>query len=310
MSISDLFQDDSGKDATWKKAYAVVAKQLPVPSHVWRLVRCGWQAQADAREFLKILGFTRINPHCLLDAAELTSENPEIIDVNQFEKAIQILGLRYSAVVMAVNYVCRTVLNGKPVTGYKRLLEDLMKNIEIGYKVGARTMDLGLEGGALLGFSTSLGLLLLLLEEPKAIKEWILHTKDGARVDKATELKLFECEHYQVAALALQQLGFGHEMAIGTCCAHGGFDADSPITDRSILRWKAGYQWIEALKGGRNYPGDVEMRNFFKELCPPAPNAPKNLTLDVLYTEVNRVRREGSNWIWHLPKKEILAPES
>ena len=68
------------------------------------------------------------------------------------------------------------------------------------------------------------------------------------------------------------------------------------------MRWKAAYLWIEALKEGRNFPGDLEMRNYFPSIAPPKERSQKNPVLEVLHTEVARVRKDGSQLTWHLPK--------
>jgi len=300
-NLIDLLGETALKDPTWKKARDVVAQHLVPPSHVVHLFRSAWNGQADGREFLKVLGFSRLNPACLLDAAGLPASS-ESNDASQIEQALQILGPRLSAVVLAVNLFCRVILSKKPTSAWRRILEETMTNIEIGYKLGARVFDLGVEGGSLIGFSISAGYGLLLAHNERAFKDWMFKRPADLSRDRKLELKFFNCEGYQISALALQQLGFGHEIAIGVACATGGLKNGHLDLERGAFHWKAAYKWVEALRDGRNYPADLQVRNYFPETAPSQPGQAKNVVLEVLYTEIAKVRQGGSKWTWHLPR--------
>lgn len=298
---SPLPAEPSFKDETWETAGRVVARTLNFPSTAWLLIRQAWISPVSEKEFLKLLGFSRLNPLALFAAAELPIPT-EKLEVAEAERALQVLGIRFSAVVLAINYSCRAALMSKPPQLWIKIYSDLITDTEIGYKMGLKTFELGGEGGALMGFSRHIGKALLLSNEPKSYRNWQQKTHDGQESDKKCELEFFGCQPYQVAALALQQLGFGSSVSFGMACGAAPYFSDEMNLDSETMRWKAAYVWLEALIAGRNYPADLSLRNYFRELTPQQSGQSPNLTLQSLYVEISKIRQNGSKWIWHLPK--------
>lgn len=307
---SDYLQENTSRDPTWRAAHEIVQKQLAVPTQLWRLIRTAWQGQLDSKEFIKLLGFSRINPVCLVQAAEIDTAG-KAPTVEQLEQALQVLGIRYSAVVLAINFSCRAALQKKPPSTWRSIFEEMMVNVEIGYKLGGKAFDLGIEGGVLVGFANHCGIAVLLRHDPKTTKNYYLalkQMKEGAPADRKNEISLFGCEPYQVASLAMQQLGFGLEVALGVALGTGQLNPAFLEFDQGIARWKAAALWIHALRTGRSYPAEVDMRNYFSEITPPAPGATnQNVVLQALYTEVSKVKSQGSRWLWHLPRPSYEA---
>lgn len=302
MDYNVFLTDSTAKDPTWSEAYRIVKTGLMVPSHVFRLFKEGWNGAIEPKQYLKVMGFSRLNPACLLDAAEFDTEN-EPVEGNSISHAITYLGIPFSAVVLAVNLTSRIILKSKPRTGWKRLLQDMITNIEIGYKFGLHVSEVRVEGGALIGFSKYAALGLLMATKPQAYKKYqdLCRAQEHVSHDEITEI--FGCALYQVTAFTLQQLGFGTEIAFGVALGDGRIDAEHLTLDRDVLRWKAAYQWIEALRRGRNFPADIAMRNFFPEVAPASTlNGERNITLEVLHTEISKLRSAGSLWTWHLPR--------
>lgn len=296
-----LLETPEIKDPTWEEAQRIVEKGLRFPSPLINLIRNSWSGLIVPQDFVKFLGFTGLNPACLIDAAEMPTDGtaPNSDDVNH---AVQTLGIRFSAVVLAVNVTVRNVLKSNPGPGWRRLLEELATELEIGYKLGVRVSELGLEGGLLAGFFPYAGVGLLSAVKPEEYKIWSRETKKFGTLGRKRVVEIFDCEPYQVSALVLQQLGFGTEIAFGAALAVGKLNPKHIEIDSGARRWKAGYEWIHALKDGRNYPADVTLRKFFPTITPPTDRSKKNPLLEVLYTEIGKMRHDGSQWTWHLPR--------
>lgn len=295
------------KDPTWARAFTIARRRLPVATQAWRLVNYSWNGALDTQDFVRLLGFCDCNPACLLDAAEMRSQIKGAKS-EEIQQACGVLGLRLSGLVVAINSTTRRILETKPPPLWKSLFQDWITNIEIGYRFGARVMDLGLEAGALVGFAAQLGHGLLLANDARSYREWTLKAKDQ-KSSASIETNLFGCEIYQVAALALQQLGFGPDAAMGIATAHTA--AKPPyfeLTENSI-RFQAATQWVQALKLARDYPADPRMRNFFTDCAPPTDKSKRNVVLEVIYTEVAKIRGNGSAWTWHLPKPGYAETE-
>jgi hypothetical protein len=298
MEQRNYLDEFRAKDPTWYQAAKIASLQLKASSSVWRLIRNGWNGLFDPTEFVRALAMCHINPAPLLNAANIDSKGRA--QLSDAEKAVQFLGVRYSSVVIGINYTCLCILRSKPPPVWRPIFEEMMTRVEIGYKLGSRAHELGFEGGALIAFAKTAGLGVLLSNAPKLFREW--HSMNQGASGKKLQLEKFGCEAFQVSAFILQQLGFGPEISLGSAIATGGLDPKHISIDREILRWKAAFLWIEALRTGRNYPKEVEMRNFFPEIQPPTQPQEKKVALEVLYTEVARVKRDGSKWTWHLPK--------
>jgi hypothetical protein len=298
-SSSSFFQESTVTDPTWVEALTIVRRQLPVPSHITNLIRCGWNGMIEPVEYIKVIGFSELNPNALLTAAEFDMDQK--LDAAAVEHAISYLGIRFSAVVLAINYTTQSFLKHNPPAGWKKLLREMITSIEIGYKLGGHVSDLGVEGGALIGFTRHAGLGILMADKPKEFSKYNAMARKRAKYQNQEEMEIFGCSAFQVAALAIQQLGFGPEIALGTALGTGKLDPRHITVEVDALKWKAAYLWIDALREERNYPGELDMRNFFPAIRP-AGSGERNMKLEILHADVGRIMREGSPWVWHLPK--------
>ncbi|RMG42426.1 MAG: hypothetical protein D6719_06440 [Candidatus Dadabacteria bacterium] len=294
----------TSRDPSWQRAHDLVQKYFAIPAHVWRLFRHAWYGEAEPVDFLKVMSFARLNPLCLLYAAE-TYKPEEQATSESLEHAIHMLGIRLSSIVLAVNFATRKILASNPPPIWKDYTRELITLIEVGYHMGSRTPELGPEGGAMAGFSALIGEGVFLAENPRDYREY-LRLKTQKRVPEREkrnyQARVLGCESYQIASLTIQALGFGSEMALGVALGSGKLRIDHRDVEREVLRWWAAHDWVVALREGRNYPSRPELRQFFSELIPPRQGAPKNPSLEVLYTEIARIKTHGSTWIWHLPK--------
>jgi len=294
-----FFDESALRDPTWKRALTIVKQELAIPSNVWTLIRNGWTGALNITEFVHHLGFCRFNLHSLILAANIQREGDEP-EIDVLRRAIMNLGIPMSTVILTINMVCQRVLATKPPTVWRPIFEQMMACIEIGTKLGGRTSMIDSTGGALIGFSRGAGLAILMAHDGAAFRKWYGLT-NGVE-SRELLVQMFGCESYQVAAFALQQLGFGTEIAVGAAIATNQMQVGSTSFGPEVVRWRAAFQWIDALREGRGYPAEIGLRSFFPELAPPRDPSRKNTVLEVLYTEVAKVKRQGSSWTWHLPK--------
>jgi hypothetical protein len=287
-------------DDSWDSAFATAHACLDVPTNLSALIRNSWSGIWDTRDFMRNLGFIVMNPKCLLRAADIQVTEGEVGNAQDVDRAVQLLGVRSSVVVVAINYVCQTVLDKNPPDRlWSGIFREMMNLIEIGYKFGGRADGIGTEGGMLMGFARSIGLAILLAQYPKEFGEWFSKTRG---VDNPQFVRnAFGCESYQVGAAAIQQLGFGSDIAIASALAVGHLNHDLIEVPKHILHWKAAYLWIECLRNGQSYPADAGSRYCFNGLTPPSFGQPCPPALSTLYSQVAQVRRQQSSWMWHLP---------
>jgi len=297
MATQEMILPDKVTEPTWSRALRIVQSKLVVPVHVWKLVRAGWGNMELDQELLSHIAQTSVGAGFVYDAAQ-----PDILGtasvVVSADDAIKSLGPRLLAAVLAVNYSCRTILRYHPPAHWEKLFREMITLIEVGSKIGARVPKIGVEGGIIMGFARPIALAFLLVSFPKEFRKWYLG--GGEKKPKSFELEMFGCETYQVSSFVLQQLGFGAELAMGAALGTGPIAAKHLVVSDEAKRWKSAALWIDALAGGRSFPGNVEAREFFPELR--VEGGKPNTVLEVLYTEVGRVYKNGSAWTWHLPR--------
>jgi len=304
----ELAFDQSGmgvKDTSWDRALDAVRSTMQVPAALSTLIRGAWGNHISPKDFFRLLGFPGANSACLVRAAESTQEGslPTSIDV---EEAIEKLGVRNAAVTVAVNFVCQSMLDAAPPDKvWMPILKRLMSDVEIGYHVGLSAERIGTEEGILVGFSYWAGVAVFLARHPREFSEW--HAAKKTKGERLPSLSLFGCEAFQTGAMALQQLGFGADVATAAAIATGDLQTDLVELKPDVGTWRAARHWVSALSKGELYPEDRTAQAMFHDLIPPPlyelgreDSLPTHLAM--LHDHIKQVRDSQSTWTWHLPK--------
>ena len=286
-------------DPTWNKANEIVNEYFPITTQTWQLVKASWYGEADLVRYVRTISFSYLDPKCLLVAAEMNDPAEFEPDVNTLQQAIQFLGVKLSAVVLSTELVCRMVLKTQPKNYWQRIFRDMITSIEIGYRFGSKCKDLGLEAGALMGLARYAGSSILLASNHQKYKE-LESLKEEKGYGRA-QRELFGCQDYQIAAIVLQKLGYGSDVALGAALGVGKIIGEHNTYSREILTWRNAVHWISAIESGKPYPDERTINRFFSELAPPGPDA-ENLNLNALAEEVKTVVENGSSWMWHVPR--------
>lgn len=288
------------QDDSWSHASAIVASTARIPSNLPHLVRACWNDLIAPAEFVRLLAGPGLPTRSLLSAAQIPKlEGP--IKQPDLYAAVDILGVKASSIILAINCICERTLNSGPATRiWAPLFKEMMSEIEIGYHLGITVEQVGHERGMLIGFSRLAGLALLLIKSPKAFTKWYERTQ-GKSDDRTDILSVFGCEPYQVSTMLMQQLGLGAEVALATASTLGDLDTMVVERDPILHTWRATYLWLHALKDGNDAPSCETARTTFAELCvaPGARGIPEHLAM--LQEQVAEVRQNQSLWTWHLP---------
>lgn len=292
------FEESALKDPTWKRALGLSQEvQSTLHSQVWSLVRSSWVGSMSSQEMIRALGFARLNPWWLIRATDFGA-GVGFPDAEAVSHAIESLGVQQSAVVLTVGHFCQLVAERKPPRGWRALFESVAAAVNTGRVFGSRVLSIGAGGGGLMGFARYVPNLVLLAHDPESAESCVTAEQ---KLDSERVLSKFGCEPYQIAAMTLQQLGYGPHTSLGVALAHGKLNPVHIELGDEVKHWEAAYLWCEALIDGRNYPARPEVRTFFSEVAPP-PAGSRNQLLETLYTEVARVRSKRAEITWHLPK--------
>ena len=303
----ELAFDQSGmgvKDTSWDRALDAVRSTMQVPAALSTLIRGAWGNHISPKDFFRLLGFPGANSACLVRAAESTQAGSLLTSID-VEEAIEKLGVRNAAVTVAVNFVCQSMLDAAPPDKvWMPILKRLMSDVEIGYHVGLSAERMGTEEGILVGFSYWAGLAILLGRHPREFAD--LFKSADAAPSRQLVTEAFGCEAYQAGSLALQQLGFGPDVATAAAIAVGDLRTDLVDVKPEVATWRAARLWISALGRGELYPADESAQQAFPELIPPPlyelGRDELPLHLAMLYQHTKQVREQQSAWTWHLPR--------
>ena len=290
-------------DESWDMARQLVHKHLSAASLTWRLIHNAWLGAIDEKEFVKLFCFTRLPTAGILRAANMPDDDKS--SVENITQAVKTLGVPLASVVVGIQLSCYLALKQQPEPIWKKTCFEMMALVEIGYRFGSRVRELGPAAGALAGFGVGCGMLIALNENPTYLSEWL-----GKSPPRPSTLSIFGTEVSQISGFMLQHLGYGHEAAFGAAFGSGIYSKAALEFSSQSLTWIAACRWIESLRNSRNYPRDMVLRAAFPAIAPPAVGSGlRNTTLEVLYSEVAPVVRDGSQWSWHLPKHSYEETE-
>jgi hypothetical protein len=294
MDLSQEVNEDS-----WTVAYDVVKTAATIPANLPHIMRACWNDLMGTTEFVRLLGSPGIPARCLIRAAHLPQRD-EQPQAPELTAAVEILGPKAAAVMLAINCICERTLDSGPANRiWSPLFKEMMSEIEIGYHFGTTVQRVGHERGMLIGFSRLSGLALLLIRFPEQFVTW--YTETGGKGTPQQALKAFGCEPYQVSSILMQHLGLGTDVALVTASTLGNLDNTVVEVKPTMQSWRATFRWLQALKNGEDAPSCEESRQTFAELCvaPGETRVPHHIAL--LHEQVAEVRKSSSRWTWHLP---------
>lgn len=293
-------RSDDLNDESWTRAYSIVRSAARIPQNLPHLVRACWNDLVTPTDFVRLLASPGLPLRSILRAANIP-HTKDAIKQPELVAAVDTLGVKASALILAINCVCERTLDSGPSTKiWSPLFKDMMSEIEIGYHLGLSLEQVGHEQGMLVGFSRLAGLALLLVSAPKAFAPWYEKTK-GLSTDCNETNLIFGCEPYQVSSILMQHLGLGTEVALATASTLAQTETSVIEVQPTLQNWRATYEWLHALKNGEESPPCERSRMSFVELCPDNNHGHIPEHLAMLREQIAEVRQSQSLWTWHLP---------
>lgn len=284
-------------DSSWDNALNLVHEALGASNSLARLIQMSWLGGLSAQAFLNGMQANGVSPARLMRAARI-HENP-VPDINA---AVGQLGLKRSAIVLAVQVICASTVEQRQADeSWMPILRELINYVEIGYHFGICADRIGPDYGMLIGFAHYLGTSLLLA----ARKQGSTDSTSCQKALMAPEYlsQEFGCEPFQVSSLALQRLGFGPELAATAALALGRLHNDSLTIDPLVKDWSAASDWILALRIGERTPNRKSSRERYHELIPPDADIPLPTHLEILHAQMQEIRENDSSWYEHFVVK-------
>ncbi len=308
MTQQELHIIPQESDPSWRCALELVRTTLDIPTVLPALVKNSWSGLYETKDFMHGIGFPGSCPRSLIRAAQMTAQGEQETPAD-VERAVSVLGVQFSSVIVAVNFVCRAALMQRPPQAlWTPLFREMMTAIEVGYHFGCIAPDIGAAGGALMGFSHNAGLAVLLAHDVQRFADWRSEESDENSRQKA--LQFYGCEPYQVGAMTLQQLGFGPQIALAAALASGKLRHELIEVIPEVSLWRASSYWIDALRRGADFPTDAEARATFDHLPPAGVDGRTTESNAEFYGQFEQLTLNNSTWMWHLPKGSYEETEA
>lgn len=288
------------RDDTWGAALQAIQATVRIPSNLPTIVRGSWLGTFTPDTIVRALAIPGYSPECLVKAAGLPQQEGGCSS-QYLLTAVDILGVKASSLILAINCICELVLDSGPAGRvWTPLFKDMMAEIEIGHHLGFHADAIGTEQGMLVGFARLGGLAALLGSHPAEFSDWYLATQGKSSSKEA--IARFGCEPYQVSALLLQHLGFGAEIAMSAAVTLGHLHPAVVEAKPSLDLWNTTYHWLHALKAGERAPRNDIARDSLPDIARFFNEEPIPVHLQALLDAVHQVRTGESSWTWHLPR--------
>lgn len=181
----------------------------------------------------------------------------------------------------------------------QKVLAKLCRNFNLGWYIGKAIPAISPAVGAVGGAFRVLGLLPILLHDPKGFKEyWSKIYNPKQQIDIQFEYMRWRCNSLQIACLLCQQLGLGINRAIPLMRA---MLSKSPVLhqDAEEQQYRSTEIWLNAFIGGRETPEIPLPPRFY-------PNRDKLVDLQQKAAEISNW--DGSWWLTQ--DKRSISPQT
>ncbi len=243
---------------SWTKARSILKAMGPVPSSVGNTVKCLWKDHLASVESNTIeISFSSKSAVRLVDkssvlkmplyfaAQDLYPERFSEVQEDEASTAlIRILNPGLFAAFLSLVYLHRRFNKICPMELWEELSKEYVLNTELGYLLGKSSERIGKAVGTLMGGARFAALALLLKNNPDG---FLTYRAKRKAVDVHYEHEHWGCDHGQIAALIIKNLGFATEQ-FQIAGAIRGY-AMEPLKDQ-YKAWNAAVALMDGVKAG------------------------------------------------------------
>lgn len=303
--MDDQNLNDSQNEIAWATARRHAAFLSPIPSSVNSAIQTLWtnhlttvgagaEALITAESFAALRRVDRTAklkaPIYFAAQALFPDAFATIQDDNTSDALLRILGPGLFASFLGMIYLHRRLSKICPADAWENLSKEFVLNIELGYLVGSAIPKLGPALGALIGGMRYAALGTFLIRSPDIYSRY--RNRFKKRFDIAFEIQQWGCEHSQICAYIIKDLGFIPDIIE----ASAAFRQTLPINQvlgPEMLKWRAGLFWIDSIKNGKIQPSEQEVLTTLQ--------AGKN-EIEAVRKKSDELFRDGSTFTWMLKK--------
>jgi len=271
---------------SWQIARAVVARFRPVPWFIWRLSNYSFGKSGPTRPISEgfVLGLRRLLFAAASDEVLGAGEK-----INNVRKALKVLSPDVLTAVAVIHAISRRLATKDFGRIWRSVLDEAIMRSRIGFIVGEKDPMFGPGRGMLAGFSSRIGLAILLadgnLEEAEQTIERIANGEDS----ETAALEVYNCRPVQVSAMALSAAGCGRDSAFGIIGDQNNQNISQAGVSEEKARWRAAYYIVEQLRAGTAEEVSADLWDLLK-----LEESDKQRIME----EVHILSRRGHGWNW------------
>lgn len=295
---------DSDSEASWTIARQISGLLGPIPPALIDALKALWKSHTEAKQaetqvpinddcfrFTRILDRTpKLRTPLCTAAGALYSDrfqsSPEQADAKTL---LNVLQPGMFAVLLGQLYFHRRVSKLRTEDDWTRLTKDLAINTELGYVVGNTSPALGAAEGMLMGGIRQLALAALLVKNPENFAKY--RRTAGRKFDVELERQMYGCDHAQIAAYFIFDMGFRKDM-LEVAQAVRKFGRQVANLPPQLQVWRAAIAFIDFLKAGICPPPEPSLAQQLQITAAPS--------FEVLKAKHTQLQDNGSSFTWLL----------
>ena len=251
---------DFNSEESWATTRRYTSFLMPIPpsiSYVLQLLRADYLASLQTGT-VRVQSTTLSALHMIEISAKLkapiyfaaTELYPDRVDVLQEDDTVKalcdVLGPGLLGSVLALVYLHRRINKICADPQWETLSKEMVLNMELGFLVGSAVPKLGAADGVLAGGIRYAMLAPFLIATPEYFKRY--RNLKHRRFDLQHEHKIWGCDHSQIAAFMLKELGFSLDLRANSHALRM-FDDDEFCTlPPELANWRAVLRFIDTIK--------------------------------------------------------------
>lgn len=291
---------DPNSEESWQMARRHSAFLSPIPPSVLYAIQALWKNHCEALvpgeqvgiSQESLLAIRRVDKTAKLKAPiyfAATALYPErfqnLKEDDTSSALLEILRPGLFASLLGMVYLHRRLNRICTAPEWETLSKEMVLNMELGFILGSSVSAVGPGLGTLLGGIRYVALATFLLRSPDIYTRY--RNRFKRRFDSSHEQNQWGCDHGQISAYLIKDLGFTKDI-LETSTA---FRAGSVQPTREMRLWNAVLRWIDGLKDGKP-PGRGDEAFELVEA--------EDSDLQVLNERVEHLLKHGTSFSWML----------
>jgi len=285
-ALLDSLPGQGSEIESWQISRGVVARFRPVPWFIWRLCNYSFGKSGPAKKVSEgfVLGLRRLLFAAASDEVLGAGEK-----VNNVRSSLKVLAPDVLTSVAVIHAISRRLATRDLERVWRSILDESIMRARVGFIIGEKDSMFGPGRGMLAGFSSRIGLAILIATGSSNEAEKFMELVANGEDPETAALETYACRPVQVSAMALSAAGCGRDAAFGIIGDTSGKLAPDSVANEERSRWRAAYLLVDCLRAGGEETISEDLWSKLK-----LDESDQQRILE----EVHILSRRGHGWNW------------